>query len=151
MTAKQFRKRVEKLEEKQMSAIVSTGRMDVSSQQDSASTSMSAKNASKVDMEKWSAKSMRQCEELGKRPRYLRHNVYRDDDLSSCTCAEWTEIASPLASIPNSELVNDLANETIKNYSHLFEVHTPINVERFEHLLQNHPNPLFVNSVVDGF
>ena len=84
-----------------------------------------------------------------KRP--LRHNVYHDDDLSSHTCAEWTEIASPLASIPNSELVNDLANKTIKNYSHLFEVHTPINVERFEHLLKNHPNPLFVNSVVNGF
>ena len=101
-------------------------------------------------MERWNAKSMRQCEELGKRPRYLRHNVYRDDDLSSRSCAEWTEIAQPLASIPDKECENCLANKTINNHPHLFKVDTPIDVSMFERLLVRHPNSLFVKSVVDG-
>jgi hypothetical protein len=101
-------------------------------------------------MEKWNAKSMRLCDELGKRPQYLRHNVYRDDDLSSRSCAEWTEIARPLMSIPANELQNDLANQTIKLHSRLFKVDTPINIDNLEHLLIRHPNPSFVNSVLHG-
>ena len=91
--AKELRTRVESLEQNLMSAIDSMERTDASWQQDNASTSTFAKSASRVDMERWNAKSMRQCEELGKRPRYLRHNVYCDDDLLSCSSAEWTEIA----------------------------------------------------------
>ena len=94
---------------------------------------------------------MRQCEELGRRPRYLRHNVYRDDDLSSRSCAEWTEIAQPLASVPASELANDIANHTLEHYPNLFKVDTPINVDNFQRLLARHPNRPFVDSVVDGF
>ena len=99
--AKELRERAES--RKLTSAIVSMEKTDASLQQDNANTSTSAKSASKVDMERWNAKLMRQCEELGKRPRYLRHNVYHDDDLSSRSCAEWTEIAQPFATIPDNE------------------------------------------------
>ena len=49
---------------------------------------------------------MRECEQLRRRPRYLRYNVYTVD--------------------------------------------TPININEFEGLLANHPNPLFVQSVAKG-
>ena len=101
-------------------------------------------------MERWTAKSMRECEELGRRPRYLRHNVYRDDELMSRSCAEWTEVARPLASVPAVEYSNTLACDTINRHPGLFTVDTPINVDEFEGLLSNHPNPLFVNSVLKG-
>ena len=147
---KQLRERAENLEKNLISAIDSMERMDAASPPKNADTSTFAKNASNVDMEKWTAKSRRQCEELGKRPRYLRHNVYRDDELVSRSCAKWTEIARPLTTIPKSELNNTFANETINRQAHLFEVSTPINVDNLESLLEHHPNPLFVNSVLNG-
>jgi hypothetical protein len=102
-------------------------------------------------MERWTAKSWRQCEELGKRPRYLRYNVYRDDALMSRSCAEWTEIAIPLPSIPPSEFNNPVARNTIEGHPDLFEVTTPINVDNLESMLVHHPNRPFVNSVLNGF
>jgi hypothetical protein len=93
---------------------------------------------------------MRECEQLGQRPRYLRHNVFRDDELTSRSCAEWTEIARPLASVPAVEFSNTLACDTINRHPGLFTVETPINVNEFEDLLTGHPNPLFVNSVLKG-
>jgi hypothetical protein len=93
---------------------------------------------------------MRECEELGKKPRYLRHNVFRDDDLMSRSCAEWTEIARPLATVPAAEFDNVHACRTIDRHPGLFTVNTPINVDEFELLLTHHPNLLFVNSVIKG-
>ena len=103
-----------------------------------------------MEMEKWTAKSMRECEQLGRRPRYLRHNVFRDDEMVSRSCAEWTEIARPLASVPVVEFSNRKACQTIDRHPSLFSVETPINVDKFENLLSNHPNPLFVQSVLKG-
>ena len=102
-------------------------------------------------MEKWTAKSMRESEELGRRPRYLRHNVFRDDDLMSRSCTEWTETARPLPSVPEAEFSNILACQTIDRHPGLFTVDTPINVDEFEGLLTRHPNRPFVNSVLKGF
>jgi hypothetical protein len=94
---------------------------------------------------------MRESEELGRRPQYLRFNVYRDDDMKSRSCADWTEIASPLPSVPLSEFTNHYATETIDHHPNLFVVDTPIHVDKFERLLTHHPNPPFVRSVVNGF
>ena len=93
---------------------------------------------------------MRECEQLGRRPRYLRHNVFRDDEMTSRSCTEWTEIARPLASVPVVEFSNTLACRTIEQHPALFTVETPIDVDEFESLLGNHPNPLFVQSVIKG-
>ena len=76
--------------------------------------------------------------------------MYRDDELMSRSCAEWTEVARPLASVPAVEFSNTLACDTINRHPGLFTVDTPINVDEFESLLYNHPNPLFVNSVLKG-
>jgi hypothetical protein len=88
---------------------------------------------------------------LGRRPRYLRYNVYRDDDMISRSSAEWTETARPLATVPLSEFSNTLARRTIDQNPGLFTVETPINVDEFEKSLIHHPNPRFVQSVLGGF
>ena len=93
---------------------------------------------------------MRECEELGRRPQYLRHNVYRDDELKSRSCAEWTEVAHPLPSVPLSEFTNHHAIQTIERHPDLFIVNTPIQIDNFERLLTNHPNRCFVQSVLSG-
>ena len=147
---KEFQEKAESLKRNLMFAIDSMEQMDVAQQPKSASISTSARNANRVDMGKWTAKSMRECEQLGRRPRYLRHNVFRDDEMLSCSCAEWTEVACPLASVPTTEFSNTLACSTIERHPGLFTVDTPINVDEFEGLLTNHPNPLFIQSVLKG-
>ena len=73
---KEVKERAEELEKGLTSVIDSMDRMDAARQQINADTNTSARDAKGVDMEKWTAKSMRQCEQLGRRPRYLRHNVF---------------------------------------------------------------------------
>ena len=124
--------------------------MDVVQPLKNANTNISAKNASNMDNEKWTAKSMRECEQLGRRPHYLRYNVFHNNEMLSRSCAEWTEVARPLASIPEVELSNIIACDTINHHPGLFTVSTPIDVDVFEDLLVHNPNPLFVNSVVKG-
>ena len=101
-------------------------------------------------MESYTAKSRRQCEDIGRRPRYLRYNIYRDDDMLSRSCTEWTEVARPLPSVPVTEFSNRLACKTIESHKDLFIVDTPINVDHFENLLIRHPNPPFVKSILRG-
>ena len=70
--------------------------------------------------------------------------------MVSHSCAEWTEIARPLTSVPIVEFSNMLACRTIDQHPGFFTVETPINVDKFENLLGNHPNPLFMQSVIKG-
>ena len=147
---KEVKERAEELEKGLTSVIDSMDRTGVARQRINADTNTSARDAKSVDMERWTAKSMRQCEQLGRRPRYLRHNVFRDDEMMSRSCAEWTEIAKPLASVPVVEFSNTFACRTIDQHPGLFMVETPINVDEFKSLLNNHPNPLFVQSVIKG-
>jgi len=58
-----------------------------------------------------------------------------------------TEIAVPLPSIPALELSNVTANPTIQNRLDLFSIVIPINVNKFELLLSQHPNQPLVDSV----
>jgi hypothetical protein len=146
-----IRKRAENLERKLTSVIGSMEQMVAAIPLTNANINTSAKGVRNVDMEKWNAKSMRQCEEVGRRPQYLRYNIFHDDDMASRSCAEWTEIAKPLAPVPASEFNNYLVVDTINRYPHLFTVSTPILVDNFERLLAQHPNTAFVASVVNGF
>ena len=142
--------KTENLKKSLISAIGSMEQTDVIQPPKNANTNISARNVSNTDMERWTAKLMRECEQLGRRPRYLRHNVYCDDNMMSRSCAEWTEVACPLVSVLTVEFSNTLACDTINRHPGLFTVDTPINVDEFEDLLSGHPNPLFVNSVVKG-
>ena len=82
-------------------------------------------------------------------PKYLRHNVWREYSFSSTT-SDWSETAQPLPRPPATEENNPITSKTIHDHASLFYVSTPINVDRFQHLLRNHPNPLFVQSVCEG-
>jgi hypothetical protein len=71
--------------------------------------------------------------------------------MLSHSSAEWTETVRPLVSVPVGEFANTVACRTIDQHRGLFAVETPINVDEFESLLTNHPNPKFVQSVLKGF
>src|ERR1700678_3034516 len=148
---KEVQERAANLEKNLISVIGSMERTDAALPPKNADTNTFAKDANRVDMERWTAKSLRECEELGRRPRYLRHNLYRNDEITSRSSAEWTEIAKPLLSVPAIEYDNIQACRTINRYPELFSVDTPINIAEFERLLTDHPNRLFVNSVVKSF
>ncbi|KAI0054893.1 hypothetical protein BV25DRAFT_1768143, partial [Artomyces pyxidatus] len=57
----------------------------------------------------------------------------------------------PLPSPPTAALENPAALKILHENPDLFEVVTPINVDRFEKLLETHPNRPFVESVIRGF
>ena len=84
------------------------------------------------------------------RLKYLRYNIWDSDEHFSCSSADWTETASPLPTIPKSELANPIVTRTINENPHLFDIVTPIFVERFKDLLESHPNQPFVKSVCHG-
>jgi hypothetical protein len=94
----------------------------------------------------------------GMRPRYLRYNVWSEEEkgnengvmLIDCL-ADWTERVKPLPTVPATELANAEAMSTIREWGSLFEIVTPINVDRFEALLTTHLNQPFVESVCRGF
>jgi len=83
-------------------------------------------------------------------PKYLRYNIWDSSEHFSCSSADWTETASPLPTIPDSELANPVVTRTINKNPHLFDIITPIFVECFKELLQSHPNQPFIESVCRG-
>ena len=84
------------------------------------------------------------------RPKYLRYNIWDSGEHFSRSSADWTETASALPTIPTSELENPIVTKTINENPHLFDIVTPIFVDRFEKLLESHPNQPFVKSVCRG-
>jgi hypothetical protein len=86
----------------------------------------------------------------GLQPKYLRHNLWEEELILSDTTAEWSERAKPLPRPPLSEILNSVSSKTIAEHPDLFQIRTPINVDVFESLLKDHPNPLFVKSVCEG-
>lgn len=90
-------------------------------------------------------------ERYGLNPKYLRHNVWDEESIAlPFSTLRWTETARPLLSIPASELNNPIALRTVHDNPSLFKIVTPVNVDKFEFLLRNHPNPQFVTSVCTG-
>ena len=83
-------------------------------------------------------------------PKYLRHNIWEGDDVFSKSSADWSETAKPLPMIPKAELMNPVVLKTIHENPQLFDIVTPININRFEELLKSHPNQPFVKSVCRG-
>ena len=108
-----------------------------------------AKNANDLATEKNTAITKRElAHEL--HPKYLRYNLWQEGSHFSRSSADWSETASPLPSIPPSELANPIVTKTIKENPHLFDIITPIFIDRFENLLDSHPNQPFVKSVCRG-
>ena len=82
--------------------------------------------------------------------KYLRSFKWTNEGRGVSPVVLSTETAPPLPSTPQSELDNEAASKTIKDNPHLFPIVTPINVDRFQELLRDHPNPAFTRSVCDG-
>ena len=119
------------------------------SQMRNVSTDISARTVASLAMDRkpaWTAPN----ELYGLQPKYSRHNLWDDSSILSQTTAEWSERAKPLPRPPLSESSNPITTKTITDHPDLFQVKTPINIDVFESLLKDHPNPLFVKSVCDG-
>jgi hypothetical protein len=86
----------------------------------------------------------------GMRPKYLRYNIWDPEGNLATTTAEWTEQAKPLPRPSSEQLMHPVMRATIMAHPELFTIITPIKIEVFEHLLQDHPNQPFVKSVCDG-
>jgi len=136
-------------EQRPSSAIDSTHAMVVETRLTTADLDTLASNASEQATENTRAMLKRELvEEL--QPKYLRHNVWDDNDHFSKSSADWTETARPLPLIPESELANPIVSKTIEENPLLFDIVTPINVDHFEKLLHSHLNQPFVKSVCRG-
>jgi hypothetical protein len=68
-----------------------------------------------------------------------------------CTMHKVSETAPPVPCVPEYELNNTAAATTIHEHPELFQIVTPINVDRFQYLLHSHPNQALVLSVCKGF
>ena len=112
-----------------------------------ANTITFAKNAKKQGMERISAPN-RSCQDLLRsRPKYLHHNLWNPESSFTPTVTEWSV---PLPCPSHLELNNPVAHQMIFEHLSLFKIVTPINVNLFECLLSDHPNPSFINSVCIG-
>jgi hypothetical protein len=76
--------------------------------------------------------------------------MWTDLDLGISRTALWSENVAPLPHVPLEEFQNVEAMDTILSHPDLFKIITPINVQKFKALLVNHPNQLFVESVIHG-
>ena len=101
-------------------------------------------------MEETSAWNRSYDQILGARPKYLCYNLWYPDTLLTPMIAKWSESAIPLPAPPLAEIDDPIACQTISENPSLFKIVTPIDVDRFQELLSNHPNPLFVDSVCAG-
>jgi hypothetical protein len=87
----------------------------------------------------------------------LRSNLGEDEDededeekQKTPTLALALEIMPPIPSVPANELLNSIVLDTIRNYPHLFQVSSSINILTFCDLLQSHPNQALVESVCNS-
>ena len=134
---------------RQKSATALIQLMDAEIQQMTVDSDMPASVASAWGMEKNIVMSKKDLA-LELRPKYLRYNIWDSTNHFSHSSTDWTETASPLPSIPACKLANPVATKTIIENPHLFNIATPIFIDRFEKLLESHPNQAFVQSVCWG-
>jgi hypothetical protein len=116
----------------------------------SANTNTRARTVNSLDTENTTAQNKSWQTILGARPKYLRYNLWSPESYLSPTVADWSETADPLPRPPPHVLDDPNATQTILNNPDLFKIVTPINVDEFERLLSDHPNPEFVDSVCTG-
>ena len=88
----------------------------------------------------------------GVHPKYARDLLWEEDRYpsvrASAELSEDTTIASPVPRPPPRVRFHPDFLRTVDNNPNLFAVVTPIQVERFEFLLTEHPNWPFVESVL---
>ncbi|KAG2042886.1 hypothetical protein BDR03DRAFT_1005804 [Suillus americanus] len=90
--------------------------------------------------------SPNQTERYLTHPRFCQGLVWSPTDLLFSPTVHSTEYADPVPFAP-TYLTNSDAAHTVAAHPELFKIVTPINVDRFQALLVNHPNQPFVLSV----
>lgn len=95
--------------------------------------------------------SKRKLEEFSEAPRHRRNFVWsRNIENNTSPSALYTETAPPLPS-PPAHLLNDPKIQAALHQSrNHIKVDTPFDVDKLERLLADHPNQLFVASVMKG-
>jgi hypothetical protein len=84
-------------------------------------------------------------------PRFRRGFVWSNDSIDHISpSALYTETAPPLPSPPHHLLDDPVIQESIRSLGDAIKIETPFNVDKFELLLQDHPNQPFVRSVMKG-
>ncbi len=114
-----------------------------------ADTATTANLAERMGMGSLAA-SKRKLDKVGLQPKFLRYNLWTANSSLPFTTDEWTETAKPLPRPPRSELEDPNIAETLRAHPHLFSVNTPVSVDLFELMLDNHPNQPFIHSVCQG-
>jgi hypothetical protein len=84
------------------------------------------------------------------RPRFTQDFIWGvvEDDISPAS--QYSLFAKPLSRLPQSELDNTVANNTIHTHPELFKITCNINIKKFSELLRDHPNQPFVQSIIAG-
>ncbi|KEP45742.1 hypothetical protein V565_245120, partial [Rhizoctonia solani 123E] len=81
---------------------------------------------------------------------FRRGFLWRDGEVSDSPSADSTVHAVPFPDVPDCELHNTAALDTINNNLHIFKIVTPLNVDCFKELLKTHPNRTLVNPTCKG-
>ena len=139
----------EQIEYNLRSAEDSTLKMDVPTRCLTAIIGMSVPDARAITTMRRTAKREKERLLRSLYPKYLRYDIWRYNQFSM-VAANWTLNATPLPSILISELNNKITTQTINDNPSLFQIITPINIDKFELLLKTHPNQWFVKSVCKG-
>lgn len=84
------------------------------------------------------------------RPRYFRNMLWDERESVVTPSVSITESLPPLPSPPIDDPSSAVAWQTIRAHPHLFQIVTPIRADRFEKLLEGHPNRPLVRSFIRG-
>ena len=130
-----------------MNRATSGMRENATSERPSVGTNTYAKSVGRTTGRENANRSREALEPRAKRPRYTRGLLWDSHDDTLSATAQWSLSAEPVPDVPAKEYENKAVVETIASHPHLFNITTPIKVDRFESLLTKHPNPNLVNSV----
>ena len=124
--------------------------VNVAKRRKTADSYTSVTSAGKGDIKEETARS---SESEPSRPKYMQRSVWTNVDethrFSPTACCTLSD--DPLPRPPPEEFENLDAITTIRDNPHLFKIITPINITRFESLLETHPNKPFVQSMCTSF
>ena len=87
--------------------------------------------------------------ERWKRPKWAQGYLWSENEISHTSSMMAMEMAPQLPCVPDSQLNSPIPNKMIRDHPKLFQIITPINIDKFEHL-ETHPNCPLINSVCQG-
>lgn len=88
---------------------------------------------------------------FNRRPRFARGFLWEAHETSFSATYNLSLTAPPLPSPPPLENLSPALCSTLRTHAELFQIVSPINADRLELDLHDHPNQQFVKSVIAGF